>query len=68
VFTVDRIIPVGFSNKGIFAYILNENSCRGAVDGDQDISWIAIDYGASSLDPFTLICYFEPIQKGIKRS
>ena len=39
----DRIIPIGFSRKGVFAYILQENSCRGAVDSYQKVSWISID-------------------------
>ncbi len=39
----DRIIPLGFSQKGVFSYILQQNSCQGASGNNQKLSWIAID-------------------------
>lgn len=39
----DRIIPLGFSKKGVFSYILQQNSCRGPSENNQKLSWIAID-------------------------
>ena len=39
----DRIIPLGFSKKGVFSYILQQNSCRGSSGTNQKLSWIAID-------------------------
>lgn len=39
----DRIIPLGFSAKGIFAYILQQNSCQGTLGNNQKLYWIAFD-------------------------
>ena len=39
----DRIIPLGFSKKGVFSYILQQNSCHGPSGNNQKLSWIAVD-------------------------
>ncbi len=39
----DRIIPLGFSKKGVFSYILQQNSCRKIDGNDQYLFWIAVD-------------------------
>lgn len=39
----DRIIPLGFSKKGVFSYLLQTNSCNKPGDYKQDVSWIAIN-------------------------
>ncbi len=39
----DRIIPLGFSKKGVFSYILQQNSCHGPSGKNQKLYWIAVD-------------------------
>lgn len=38
----DRMIPLGFSKKGVFSYILQENSCQEPLGDKQKLSWIAV--------------------------
>ncbi len=39
----DRIIPLGFSKKGVFSYILQQNSCHESSGNSGKLSWIAVD-------------------------
>ncbi len=39
----DRIIPLGFSKKGVFSYILQQNSCHASSGNKGKLSWIAVD-------------------------
>ena len=39
----DRIIPLGFSKKGVFSFILQQNSCQGPSGTNRKLSWIAVD-------------------------
>lgn len=39
----DRIIPLGFSKKGVFSYILQQNSCHGPSGDNKKLFWIAVD-------------------------
>ena len=38
----DRIIPLGFSKKGVFSYILQQNSCHASSGNSGKLSWIAV--------------------------
>lgn len=39
----DRIIPLGFSKKGVFSCIFQQNSCHGPSGDNKKLSWIAVN-------------------------